>query len=230
MITETMTFKEVYRELERDRENLFRWWEHRQREVERTVLKQTRFPWRKWHEYLSPRKNRYVIMTETSGRKYTKHGTIGVLALRRVQNGTEAFYGAVRDDTVVTPTVLLPHAMKRYAERTGQRGLTGMDCIKQFCQRNSSGTGTWNKRVVAKSVRYNGEDHLSMCVNDGVLLGQMQDGIYVVRTFITYDMAGGTQQAEFNDRRARILTPQEIEQLVHQRRQEIHSHNYIIKT
>ena len=220
MVIETMTFKEVYREIEADHDNLERWWVHRQREVERMARKQTRFPWCKWHEYMSPRRNRYLILTESPTRHYMKHGIMGVIALRRVQNGIEVFYTGIRRDSVVTPMVVLPHAFRRYAERTGQQ-LTGVDCIKTFCQRNSTGTGTWNNKAVGRSVRYNGKEHLSMCIKEGVLLGQAEDGIYVVRTFITYEMATGRQQEEFNDRRSRILTTQETEQLIRLRRWEM---------
>ena len=60
-----------------------------------------------------------------------------------------------------------------------------------------------------------------MCIKEGVLLGQAEDGIYIVRTFITYEMATGRQQEEFNDRRSRILTTQETEQLIRLRRWEM---------
>jgi hypothetical protein len=42
-----------------------------------------------------------------------------------------------------------------------------------------------------------GEEHLACCVNDGVLLGQQYGDVFVVRTFITYDMCCGQQQQEF---------------------------------
>ena len=63
---------------------------------------------------------------------------------------------------------------------------------------------------MAKSVRWNGEDHQACCVNDGVLLGQVVDGIYIVRTFITYDMCGGLQQQEFENCRSQILNDREM--------------------
>jgi hypothetical protein len=43
-----------------------------------------------------------------------------------------------------------------------------------------------------------------------VLLGQIVDGIYVARTFITYDMCSGLQQKEFEARRGEILTDDEM--------------------
>ena len=60
------------------------------------------------------------------------------------------------------------------------------------------------------SVRYNGEEHLSNCVPDGVMLGQMYDDIFVVKTFITYDMCRGLQQKEFEFYRGMILNDEEM--------------------
>ena len=64
--------------------------------------------------------------------------------------------------------------------------------------------------MVARSVRYNGEEHLSNCVPDGVMLGQMHDDIFVVKTFITYDMCRGLQQKEFEFYRGMILNDEEM--------------------
>jgi hypothetical protein len=63
---------------------------------------------------------------------------------------------------------------------------------------------------VGRSVRWNGEDHLSCCVPDGVLLGQMCGSLFIVRTFITYDMCSGLQQQEFDTQRAKIMTDREM--------------------
>ena len=64
--------------------------------------------------------------------------------------------------------------------------------------------------MVGRSVRWNGEDHVSCCVPDGVLLGQQSGQIYIVRTFITYDMCTGRQQQEFETQRTKILTDREM--------------------
>ena len=82
--------------------------------------------------------------------------------------------------------------------------------IKHYFSNNPYGKDSDNQRVVGRSVRWNGEDHLSSCINDGVLLGQEFDKYYLVRTFITYDMCSGLQQQEFNTQRAKILTDREM--------------------
>ena len=75
---------------------------------------------------------------------------------------------------------------------------------------NPHGQDTDNQKVVGRSVRWNGEDHLSCCITDGVLLGQEFDKYYLVRTFITYDMTTGMQQREFDTQRAKIMTDREM--------------------
>ena len=59
-------------------------------------------------------------------------------------------------------------------------------------------------------MRWNGEVHLSCCVTDGVLLGQMCGNLFIVRTFITYDMCSGLQQQEFEACRGEIMSDREM--------------------
>ena len=42
------------------------------------------------------------------------------------------------------------------------------------------------------------------------MLGQLSDGLFIARTFITYDMCSGLQQQEFEDKRSQILTDREM--------------------
>ena len=90
-----------------------------------------------------------------------------------------------------------------------------------------------NNNELNQQVEYTDDNirHLSdmehVRTRPGMYIGRLgdgslaEDGIYVVRTFITYEMATGRQQEEFNDRRSRILTTQETEQLIRLRRWEM---------
>ena len=53
-----MTHAEVYAELDKDRDNVARWFDHRQQELRRLALKTRKFPVTWWLVYTSPRKNR----------------------------------------------------------------------------------------------------------------------------------------------------------------------------
>lgn len=204
MIVETMSFEEVYMELERDRDNVSRWWSHRRDEITRRAMKCNKFPIKVRYEYTSPRYNKYVAMCMVYGKKYHNHNCTVLVALRRVSNGTEIFTSWFEHQKLARPSVLLPHVIERYAERMNVNK-SGIDLICHFMERNGYGESSDNQKVIGRSVRYNGEWHKSICTPEGVILGQQKGSIYIARTFITYDMASGLQQSHFEWKRDQIL-------------------------
>ena len=208
MIVESMTHAEVYKELEREREAVTTWWRNNLRNQRRRVLKSTRFPLNLWFDYTSARKNRYLFFTRLFDKKMKRILT-GIAVPRLTKDGLYVYTSWLADHKLIFPMVLTPHMFKRYSERVGVEK-SGIDLVKHYFIHNSHGKDTRNNRVMAKSVRWNGEDHQACCVNDGVLLGQVVDGIYIVRTFITYDMCGGLQQQEFENCRSQILNDREM--------------------
>ena len=208
MIVESMTHAEVYKELEREREAVTTWWRNNLRNQRRRVLKSTRFPLNLWFDYTSARKNRYLFFTRLFDKKMKRILT-GIAVPRLTKDGLNVYTSWLADHKLIFPMVLTPHMFKRYSERAGVEK-SGIDLVKHYFIHNSHGKDTRNNRVMAKSVRWNGEDHQACCVNDGVLLGQVVDGIYIVRTFITYDMCGGLQQQEFENCRSQILNDREM--------------------
>lgn len=208
MIVDSMTHAEVYQELERDREAMTRWWHHNLWNQRRRALKCTRFPLQLWFEYTSPRKVHYLFFTRIFDKRMKKILT-GIAALRRTSDGMTIYTNWLGTQKLIYPMVLTPHFWKRYAERAKIKK-TGMDLIKHYFVNNPHGKDTNNQNVVARSVRYNGEEHLSNCVPDGVMLGQMHGDIFVVKTFITYDMCCGLQQKEFEFCRNMILNEEEL--------------------
>ena len=208
MIVESMTHAEVYKELEREREAVTTWWRCNLANQRRRVLKSTHFPLNLWFDYTSARKNRYLFFTRLFDKKMKRILT-GIAVPRLTKDGLNVYTSWLADHKLIFPMVLTPHMFKRYSERAGVEK-SGIDLVKHYFIHNSHGKDTRNNRVMAKSVRWNGEDHQACCVNDGVLLGQVVDGIYIVRTFITYDMCGGLQQQEFENCRSQILNDREM--------------------
>lgn len=203
-----MTHEEVYQELEREREAVTVWWRHQLHDQRRRALKCTRFPMHIWKEYTSPRKNRYLFFS----RVFDKHMRIiltGTAVIRHNSDGMTVYTTWLSDQKLIAPMVLTPHMWKRYAERA-KVGEHGIELIKHYFSNNPNGMDSDNQKVVGRSVRWNGEDHLSCCVPEGVLLGQEFDKYYLVRTFITYDMTTGMQQQEFDTQRAKIMTDREM--------------------
>jgi len=208
MIVDSMTHAEVYQELERDREAMTRWWHHNLLNQRRRALKCTRFPLQLWFEYTSPRKIHYLFFTRIFDKRMKKILT-GIAAMRRTSDGMTIYTNWLGTQKLIHPMVLIPHMWKRYAERAKVEK-TGIDLVKHYFTHNSHGKDTDNQHVVSRSVRYNGEEHLCNCVNDGVLLGHIVDGIFIVKTFITYDMTCGRQQEEFEFYRGMIMNDEEM--------------------
>ena len=203
-----MTHAEVYEELARDREAVTRWWRHQLYDQRRRALKCTQFPMKIWREYTSPRKNRYLFFSRVLD-KHMKIILTGVAVIRHTSEGLTVYTTWLSDQKLISPMVLTPHMWKRYAERTAT-DLHGIDLVKHYCTHNPHGKDTDNQKVVGRSVRWNGEGHLSCCVTDGVLLGQQYGRLFVARTFITYDMCNGLQQQEFEACRGKIWNDKKI--------------------
>lgn len=208
MIVDSMTHEEVYAELERDREAMTRWWNYKKERIARTAIKTTRFPLNLWIEHTSPRKVRYFFHTRIF-EKRMRHFLTGIIAVRRQPDGWSAYTTWMDYQQLISPMVLIPHVFKRYAERCDIEK-TGIDLVKHFFTNNSIGKDSHDQRVVARSVRYNGEEHQSSCVNEGVLLGKKHGSIFIARTFITYEMCCGRQQKEFAAMREQILTDRQL--------------------
>ena len=203
-----MTHEEVYQELAKERDAVTTWWRHQLHDQRRRALKCTKFPMRIWKEYTSPRKNRYLFFS----RIFDKHMKIiltGIAVIRHTSDGLTVYTTWLSDQKLISPMVLLPHMWKRYAERA-KVGEHGIELIKHYFANNPNGKDSDNQKVVGRSVRWNGEEHLSCCVPEGVLLGQQHGKMYVARTFITYDMTTGMQRADFEDKRSKIITDRDL--------------------
>ena len=206
-----MTHAEVYAELERDRETVTVWWRHHLDTLRRPVLKARQLPFMHWADYTSPdRRIRYLFFTRIFDKRMRRILT-GIAVPHRTPEGTAVYTTWLSDQRLISPMVILPHAWQRYRERTGCE-LTGDDLYRSFFSRNPHGSDSRNQEAVARSVRYLGKPHLSDCISEGVLLGQVEQpyNIFVAHTFITYDMASGLQAEDFNAHRQQILTAREM--------------------
>ena len=208
MIVDSMTDDEVYQELARDRESLTAWWHHKLEAQRRRVVKCSQFPMKLWFEHTTPRKNRYLIFTRIFNRKMRGVLT-GMAVVRLTKDGISVYTTWITGQQLISPMVITPHAFRRYAERMNVQK-KGLELIRHYFEHNANGSDSYNQRVHGRSVRWNGEDHRASCIEEGVLLGQMHNGIFIVRTFITYDMCGEIQQDEFGTHRELILTDREM--------------------
>ena len=203
MLVQSMTFAEAYRELDRDRENLTRWWKTQVDRLRRMMIKKDRtaFPVGCGYDHTTPRHIRYLVNAFIGDKRLKSFHTVCV-ALQ----GKTVYMAWFYDDREVPKMVMLPHMWQRYAERM-QFDLDHKHLVQKFFCRNFRGSGTTNQELVARTVRYNGEDHLALCMNDGVLLGRLDGDIFVAKTFITYEMSCGRQEEEFTRLQHSIHSP-----------------------
>lgn len=210
MIVDSMTFEEVYDEIDRDIDNLGAWWMKKREWLAGMARRRPNFPMVNWIEWESPRRIKYLVYSKVYGRNYNNQALTIFLALRRCKNGIEVYVTRLPWQMVASSIVFIPHVFDRYADpKRGNVRKQGLDLIKHFFERNGGHTQTSrNQELAGRSVRYNGEIHLCSCCVDGVLLGdEIADGmIFVARTFITYDMARGLQVEEFNEKRKQART------------------------
>lgn len=161
-----------------------------------------------WREYTSARKNRYVFFSRVFDKRM-KTILTGVAVIRHTSDGMTVYTTWLSDQRLIAPMVLTPHMWKRYAERA-KVPKTGSELMKHYFTHNPHGADSHNNRVVGRSVRWNGDEHQSCCVEEGILLGQVVGDIYIARTFITYDMCSGQQQQEFEAKRKEILSGRDM--------------------
>lgn len=203
MIVDSMTHKEVFQELDRDREALSDWWRNKMRSHFRQIAKCRQFPMKISFDYTSKRKIRYYISTVFLDR-HTKRYMSTVIAFRWTAEGLTTYTSRLCKQPCHVLKVHTPHFWKRYAERA-KVNKSGFELVKHFFDRNALGRATDEERLVPRSVRYNGDLHISGCTPDGVMLGALEDGYYIARTFITYDMCTGRQQKQFSNLRNNIV-------------------------
>lgn len=211
MIVDSMTHTEVYRELEKDIDEVGKWWRGKRKVLVNIAKWTTKLPRTTWYEYESTRKNRYLVLSIITGHNYGDNSLTGVIALRKMERGYAVYISRFPWHRVVSPHVFLPHMFDQYANpERGNVPKTGIDLIKHFMERNNYGEISKGDKFSGRSVRYKGRNNICKSVADGVLLGEIVDDIFIVHTFITYDMATGLQREEFEKNRGMIITNEEL--------------------
>ena len=207
MIVDSMTPEEVYNEIDKDMVNLAEWW-GRVRVAQERIAKWTiKLPRTTWFDFVSKRKNRYLVMSIIIGRKYNDESLTCVLALQKKERGFAVYTSRFPWQHVASPHAMMPHVFDRYADpERGNVRKTGIELIKHFFEHNNYGEVSRGDMFSGRSVRYKGRDNIAKCVNEGVLLGEITNNIFVAYTFITYEMATGLQRKEFEKNKGRIIS------------------------
>ena len=206
-----MNPEEVYREIDKDIEEVSDWWSRKRKTLFNIAKWTVKLPRTTWYEYESSRKNRYLVLSIIMGRKYNDESMTGLMALQKMEKGFAVYVSKFPWQRIAAPHVFLPHVFDRYHDPDrGNVKKTGIELIKHFMERNSYGEISRGDKFSGRSVRYKGRDNLAKCVTDGVLLGEIVGDIFVAHTFITYEMATGLQREEFEKNKGMILSNEEI--------------------
>ena len=207
----SMTPEEVYREIDKDIEEVSDWWS-RKRKTLFSIAKWTiKLPRTTWFDFESSRKNRYMVLSIIMGRNYNEESMTGLMALQKMDKGFAVYVSKFPWQRNACPHVFLPHVFDRYHDPDrGNVNKTGIELIKHFMERNAYGEVSRGDKFSGRSVRYKGRDNIAKCVTDGVLLGEITNDIFVAHTFITYEMATGLQREEFEKNKGMILSNDEL--------------------
>ena len=194
MIVDSMTHEEVFRELERDTENLSRWTDRRFEEARKYALKHDRkkFPIVLTDKDTSPRRIKYyfvVLLFRRDEHEFRHYA----YTIRHTPQGREVYLCRTYEESKLPRIIFTPHSLKRYSERSDNER-RGDDLVMSMFIRSYDCAMSRNQLIGAKSVRYKGDMLISFCTLDGVWMGKEVNGIYIMNTFITYDMMCGLQK------------------------------------
>lgn len=213
MLLSTMTHEEERSEILKDLSNVERWDQHRWKDYRRMSLKMKDFPKYVFSEYVSPRKNRWLVTTKFWG-KDDFCSTFGVL---QILNGLvlHQVFCSLYEEKFSTICTFIPHFFDRYRQYN-KLDIKGIPLIKQMLKDDCSFNLDRTQEISGRK-ELDKENNIHCCMRQGVGLGyELGYKHYLIKTFVTYDMARGRQKKIFEATRddfSRKLTdkPQPIQ-------------------
>lgn len=204
MIVDSMTLREIHKELHDDLQNLGGTLDNRLQKFRTVVLKSSRYPVRRRYECKSiVRKNRFFVMLTACKRGEWKDPNLEFYC---IFDRPEGLYCALLDASGENTFVFPPHFFARYRERViGGSGLSGLDMIHHFIGRvwgltltfipdeNQKGFASWDELFKEERV-----DIMGVCP-DGVLFGERKEEVYLIKTIVTENMLFESQLDQYED-------------------------------
>lgn len=195
MIVSSMSEEELINEVTTDYVNVFRYSDHLDNKFRRIVVKSKIFPVTACKEYVSPRKNRWLIFLEARSKKETlDRSRITLVVTFEAPNGTHAVMGTFtngRMHYIIYP----PHFFARYRQRVIKEDITTTDLIKRFFKFNQGYVYTLKDTPKFGNLALR---EVYGTTRDGVAMGFMTTHQNVLfKTFITFDMLKGEQIETF---------------------------------
>lgn len=195
MLVPNMTEEEILREIKADLPNVLHISDTKDSKVRRIIQKSVLFPVRVHSFVTTARENKWIILWEARTKKSIgDKSLITFICYQETPRGRYAFMTTyVNDDLLLI--VYPPHFFSRFAERMNLN-LTGLDLMRRFFEYNSS---------YVFQIKPEKLDERKYILNvygscsEGVAMGvrAVNPGIYLFKTFITYEMCRGEQIEEF---------------------------------
>jgi hypothetical protein len=133
-----MNPEEVYREIDKDIEEVSEWWSRKRKTLFNIAKWTIKLPRMTWFEYESSRKNRYMVLSIIMGRNYNDESMTGLMALQKMDKGFAVYVSKFPWQRNACPHVFLPHVFDRYHDpERGNVKKTGIELIKHFMGRNA---------------------------------------------------------------------------------------------
>lgn len=203
MLLLNMTHEEVRNEILKDLPNVQRWEEHQWKEYRRKSLKMRDFPKYIFTEYVSPRKNTWLVSTKFFG-KDDFSSTFGVL---QIQNGLVLHQAFVNncENKFSTICTFIPHFFERYAQYN-KLDLKGKALIKQMLKDDCSFNIDKTNYISGRKDR-DKENNVHACMSHGVGMGyEVGPRHFLIKTYIKYDMSFGKQKKVFESKREDVVS------------------------
>lgn len=204
MLLPNMTHEEERSEILKDLPNVERYNRHRWKNYYKVSLRIKDFPKFVFTEYVSPRKNRWLISTKIV-RKDSFSSTFGVI--QRL-NGLvlHQVFCSIDEEKYSTICTFIPHFFERYKEYN-QLELDDIPLIKQFLKDDCSFNVDRTQDISGRKER-DKENNIHCCMRLGVGLGyELGYRHYLIKTFVTYDMSKGRQKRIFEATRDDVTRP-----------------------
>lgn len=213
MIVDGMNYEEIQKEVLLDFDNMERYLHWKKKDISKFARRQEKFPCTHIIEWISPKKNRWIIMSVLFKKNiHNGGGAVMGAVIQKYPKGFAAHQVAINFSGWQYVTTYLPHFFDKYAERMNL-DKTGVDLIKHFFRHNHVADNDFTKTLSGKGSR--DTDTIHMCFGEGVGMGQVLSNRHaLLKTFITYDMTSQNQEEVFTDLRIDSKDYQEIHKRV----------------
>lgn len=188
MIVSSMDEANVIKEIINDLPNVFRYTNFKDRAFRRSVLKSNKFPLFMDVEYLSPLKNKWLILYLANSK--VNIGDLCILTYVVTFSTNHGHYAILISFIDSKPIFIFfaPHFFSRYASRM-KVNKTGMELMKHYFRRNSGYVYSECKKGICGTT------------TEGLAFGfQTVGGNFLFKTFVSKQMLKGEQVEDYFER------------------------------